>query len=88
MTKRDANQILDETFLEMRAKLLEVAADFDRIDRSADQAGGLTDENNLQRQKLNQAIELLLTEGPDRAERLQKLFSREYSEQCRSDMQL
>ena len=65
MTKRDANQILDETFLEMRAKLLEVAADFDRIDRSADQAGGLTDENNLQRQKLNQAIELLLTEGPD-----------------------
>ncbi len=88
MTKRDANQILDETFLEMRAKLLEVAADFDRIDRSADQAGGLTDENNLQRQKLNQAIELLLTEGPDRAERLQKLFSREYSEQWRSDMQL
>ncbi len=32
---RDANRILDESFLDVRAKLLEVAAVLDRVDRAS-----------------------------------------------------
>ena len=42
MTNRPADQILDETFLGVRAKLLEVAATLDRIDRSADDGSPLS----------------------------------------------
>jgi hypothetical protein len=73
---RAADQILDESFLEVRAKLLEVAATLDRIDRSADEGSPLTDQNKPRRASINDAIRILLSEGPDRAERLQRLFSR------------
>ena len=85
---RAANQILDESFLEVRAKLLEVAATLDRVDRSADEEGPLTDAAIGQRDRVDDAIRILLSEGPDRAERLQKLFSREYSPQWRQKMEL
>ena len=88
MTKRTAEAILNDQFLFIRAKLLEVAADFDRIDRAADECGKLSSEALEKRELLGEAARLLLTEGPDRAERLQKLFSREYSSSWRSDMQV
>ena len=52
---RAANQILDESFLEMRAKLLEVAATLDRIDRSADEGSPLTDQAKLRRRRVDHA---------------------------------
>jgi hypothetical protein len=85
---RAADQILDESFLEVRAKLLEVAATLDRIDRSADEESPLTDRNKPRRASINDAIRILLSEGPDRAERLQRLFSREYQADWRKQMQL
>ena len=88
MTNRTANQILDECFLDIRAKLLEVAADFDRIDRAADEQGALDGQSSENRERLSDAVRLLLSEGPDRAERLQKLFSREYESSWRSEMQI
>jgi len=88
MTMRAANQILDETFLEVRAKLLEVAATLDRIDRSADEDAPLTDQARTRRGRLDDAIRILLSEGPDRAERLQRLFSREYESDWRTQMRL
>ncbi|NND99241.1 MAG: hypothetical protein HKN47_18130 [Pirellulaceae bacterium] len=88
MTDRTANHILDETFLEIRAKLLEIAADFDRMDRAADDGESMSGVSNERREKLSEAVRLLLSEGPDRAERLQKLFSREYESQWRSEMQI
>ena len=85
---RPANQILEETFLETRAKLLEVAATLDRIDRSADEEAPLSDEARPRRDRVDDAIRILLSEGPDRAERLQKLFSREYESDWRNQMRI
>ena len=83
-----ADQIFDESFLEVRAKLLEIAATLDRIDRTADESGPLTGKTEPRRLKLDEAIRILLSEGPDRAERLQRLFSREYENDWRSEMQI
>ena len=88
MTNRAANEILDESYLDIRAKLLEVAASFDRIDRASDDGSRLSGEAAEKREQLSEAVRLLLSEGPDRAERFQKLFSREYESQWRSDMQI
>jgi hypothetical protein len=85
---RAADQILDETFLEVRAKLLEVAATLDRIDRSADEGAPLSDDKTGQRRQVDEAIRICLSEGPDRAERLQKLCSREYESGWRKQMQI
>ena len=85
---RTADQILDESFLAVRAKLLEVAATLDRIDRSADEGSPLAEQNEPRRAQIDDAIRILLSEGPDRAERLQRLYSREYEADWRSQMQL
>jgi hypothetical protein len=85
---RAADQILDETYLEVRAKLLEVAATLDRIDRAADDGQPLSVRTRPQRDQIDEGLRICLSEGPDRAERLQKLFSREYKSDWRSQMQL
>ena len=88
MTERAATDVLDESFLEVRAKLLEVAATLDRIDRATDSAGALPESAASRREKLTEAIQVLLSEQPERAERLQLLFSREYHPQWRQEMKL
>ena len=88
MTPRTATNILDESFLEVRAKLLEVAATLDRIDRSADDGDPLTDQAAPRRAKIDEGIRILLSEGPDRAERLQRLFSLEYERHWRDQMNI
>ena len=85
---RPADQILDETFLEVRAKLLEVAATLDRVDRAADEASPLSQAGDRRRKQIDDGIRILLSEGPDRAERLQRLFSREYETNWREEMQI
>ena len=82
---RKADQILNSTFLEVRAKLLEVAATLDRIDRAEKDEAGLAEPSANRRRQLDQAIQILLSGGDDRAERLQRLFSREYEESWRND---
>lgn len=79
MTKvRDGDAIVTESFLETRAKLLEIAATFDRIDR-ASQSDALGETAKKQRELLQQATNILLSDQGDRAEQLQQLFSREYA---------
>lgn len=85
---QSATQILEDKFLEVRAKLLEVAATLDRIDRTADDDAPLDSSVQPMRQRVDDAIRILLSEGPDRAERLQRLFSREYEDNWRNEMQL
>ncbi|QDT12072.1 hypothetical protein [Planctomycetes bacterium K23_9] len=85
---RTANSILDEKFLDVRAKLLEVAADFDRIDRAASDEGPLSGQSRDHRERLGEAINILRSDGADRAERLQKLFSRDYESSWRKEMQI
>ena len=82
---QNAEEILDGTFLEVRAKLLEVAATLDRIERAQGDSGDLNHESMQRLKKLDQAVEILLSSGNDRAERLQKLFSREYEDAWRHD---
>lgn len=70
---RSALDILDDTFLEMRWRTLSLAADLDRIQRGADGAGVLGHDPRLQ--TLRQAMQLLLSDLPNRAEQVQLLFS-------------
>ena len=71
-----ARQILDRHYLEIRSKILDLAASLDRIERAADKASVLDDPRLA---KLQSGIKLLLTNATDRAEQVQMLFSDEYS---------
>ncbi len=66
-----AAESLNRYFLECRAKLLDVAAILDRIDR-----GGGAKDPRLD--KIRQALEILESSGDDRAERIQQVFSLAY----------
>lgn len=76
LTPLPAADALNHFYLEARARLLEVAATLDRIDR------GQPDQNDPRLGLLRQAIHVLnqstATTSPDRAEQLQLLFSRKY----------
>ncbi|QDT06609.1 hypothetical protein K227x_50200 [Rubripirellula lacrimiformis] len=86
---RNADLILDESFLDVRAKLLEVAATLDRIDRAAQDHAGLSADQKDRRGQIDAAIEICASsDGADRAARLQHLFSRPFQSDWRSTMQL
>ncbi|MCA9239497.1 MAG: hypothetical protein KDA37_04830 [Planctomycetales bacterium] len=80
---RPVSQVLDEEFLPLRAKLLEIAAGLDRLDR----ASGAVEQDSRYG-LLEQAIHLLKKDAPGRAERLQLLFSRAYDANWRESMAL
>ncbi len=73
LTSLDAPEILNREFLEVRAKLLQVAATLDRLER----APGSTDDDP-RRQKIARALAILSADCDDRAEQLQMLFSLPY----------
>ena len=74
---RDAVTILDREFLVLRGKILEVAAALDRLDRAPNPADGhAAPDRRLG--LIRQALETLLEREPDRAETIQRLFSRDY----------
>jgi hypothetical protein len=75
MTPLSADKALDAYFLEARCRLLDVAAILDRIDRGPGAAGVAADPRM---QRIRQALAALAEPGPDRAERIQKIFSLEY----------
>jgi hypothetical protein len=77
---------MNETFLELRARCLEIAATFDRIDRAANSRDGLDSSTAQLRQRIDDAIKTLLSDGDDRATRLQRLFSRPYDPDWRQTM--
>jgi hypothetical protein len=60
-------QLLDQQFPEMRWRCLSLAADLDRLQRAQ--------ATDPRLQTLRQAIEILLTASPNRAEKIQNLFS-------------
>jgi len=66
---------LEAYFLEVRAKILEVAAILDRIGRGKD-ASGVGDDPRVQ--KIRQALEVLMDQSGGRVERIQKIFSLDY----------
>ncbi len=79
--KPTAGDNLDREFLEIRHRLIDIAAALDRIDR-ADGADGLRSDPRLA--LLRHAI-LVLTDGQgNRAERVQMVFSDTYDAAWRS----
>lgn len=73
-----APQILDREFLEVRAKILEIAAAFDRWDRAEGDVDG-----DPRVSQIREAIDLLSAEDGNRAEQVQLVFSRTYDEKWR-----
>ena len=69
----DAPEVMDREFLEIRARLLHVAASLDRVDRAE---GSVSTDPRLA--KIHQALAILADGQADRAERIQLLFSRPY----------
>lgn len=70
---RDARQTLEQYFLEMRWRTLSLAADLDRVERSAGGKDLLASDPRLK--QLRQAIGVLLDGNTNRAEQVQDIFS-------------
>lgn len=73
-----AEQILRQEFLLARAKILELAATLDRIER----AGGIIDDDP-QMQLLRRGFQILTGEEGERAKQVQMLFSRPFADDWR-----
>ena len=70
-----APEVLDREFLVARAKILELAAFFDRLDRGD---GSVDGDSRIK--QLHEALELLQRQQGDRAEEAQLVFSRAYED--------
>lgn len=70
-----APEVLQREFLEIRCKILELAAAFDRLDRAE---GSVSKDARLAR--VQEALEILLDDKTDRAEQVQLTFSRPYDD--------
>jgi hypothetical protein len=76
-TIQSASQVLDRHYLEVRCGLLDLAAALDRVARS-DGASALAADPRLD--LIRKGIDILSSDGTDRAERIQLLFSDRYQE--------
>ncbi len=69
-----ATEVLEQEFLLIRAKILEVAAKLDRLDRAEGAA------NDAQLRQIQAGLKILQETEPGRAERVQLAFSQEYED--------
>lgn len=81
----DAPEILNREFLEIRAKLLQVAASFDRLDRGD---GSVAKDSRYA--QLQQALDILRSDrsDTDRAAQIQLLFSHDYDDRWQSTLDM
>ena len=75
-----ARDVLNREFLNIRARLIDVAAALDRIDRAA---GSVADDPRLA--KIRHSLAVLAGSTSDRAEQLQMLFSLPYQDNWQQD---
>jgi len=78
-----APEVLSREFLEVRAKILEIAAAFDRLERSE---GDVSDDPRVAR--LREALKVLSEPKTARAEQVQLVFSRPYDETWQRSMKV
>lgn len=78
-----APEILNREFLEVRGKILELAAAFDRLERAD---GAVNDDPRILR--LHEALTALQQPGEDRAEQVQMIFSRAYDDDWQAKFQV
>ena len=81
MTMQTASQVMNREFLEIRCRILDIAASLDRIDRSA---GADAVRSDPRRDQLAKAIQVLIDGQGDRAERVQMVFSDPHDDTWRS----
>jgi hypothetical protein len=74
-----AAELLDREFLDVRAKLLQLAASLDRVQR----APGETDPGDPRTGQIREALEILRGQEANRAERVQLAFSLPYDKDWR-----
>jgi len=78
-----APEILNREFLEVRCKILDLAAAFDRLHRAD---GSVTSDARLA--KLREALNVVLDEPDNRAEQVQMIFSRTYDDSWQKTLQV
>lgn len=69
----DAPEVLEREFLEIRARLLHIAAALDRLDRAEGTVAG-----DPRLEKIRRSLAVLSADEDGRAEKIQMLFSRSY----------
>lgn len=74
-TVQSAEGILDRQYLEMRCGLLDLAAALDRVEKATNAVIAL---NDPRWNKLQEGLKIVASNGTNRAERIQLLFSDEY----------
>ena len=74
-------EVFESEFLGVRARILEIAAVLDRMNR----AGGPLDDDPRWPQ-LAESLNVLQGEQPDRAERVQMIFSRDFRTDWRGQL--
>ncbi|HMD54233.1 MAG TPA: hypothetical protein VKJ65_06785 [Phycisphaerae bacterium] len=67
-----ASQVLDAYFLEVRARLIEIAATLDRVDRAP---GRQALQGDSRLDFIARSLAVLQAAGPDRARQIQELYS-------------
>jgi hypothetical protein len=82
-TATNATDVLQREFLEMRAKILELAAALDRIDRAEGSVA-----SDAHSQLIERGLAALAHAGPGRAERVQLIFSLPYQDGWRSELKV
>lgn len=70
---RQAKDVLDQYFLEIRWRCVSLAADLDRIERAA--GGPATLHSDPRLATLREALKILAESSPNRAEQVELLFS-------------
>ena len=70
-----APEVLNREFLEIRAKILELAAALDRLDRAEGDVGA-----DLRMERIRRGLAVLADAGAGRAEKVQMIFSLAYQE--------
>jgi hypothetical protein len=79
----NAAAVLEREFLPLRAKLIEIGAMLDRMERSEGSVA-----HDPRRQKVERALSILRSAESDRAEQLQLLFSLPYDEHWRETLSM
>ncbi len=80
---KSSKQILDREFLELRSKLLDLAASLDRIDRAE---GSVAADQRMR--LLAEGIRIIGNQSPQRAYQIQQLFSRQFDPQWKQKFNL
>lgn len=81
--QRPSTPVLDREYLDIRSKILQLAAALDRIQRH-DQTANTDARMDL----IEKGIQILLDRGENRAERVQLVFSRPYDEKWQTTFEM